>query len=240
MPGALGDGCGFLCIGADFFHFGEGGARHNKGKFFRTFFFFDVLTPQGQAIAVYRDHGKAILIHLKEGTGVDGAAFIVADGEDGLGDHGFQFILGNGKGILVLNSGKFWKFLRVRAQDVEFAHTAFDVDHIIFGGKDHNVVRELTNDLPKETSAQDQSAARLDIGGNDGADTSFQIIAGEAQFLIGFQKDAFQSGNGALWRHCAGSCADRRLKECFSQENFMLVGPPFRCSWPPSGEKRRG
>ena len=102
--GPLADGHRSLA-GADFFHLAQSGAGDHKGEGLGPINFIHSLPAQGQPVAVHRHHGEPILIHLKQGAGVDGAALVVADGEQGLGNHGTQHALFQGKGVLLVNSG---------------------------------------------------------------------------------------------------------------------------------------
>ena len=69
------------------FHLTQGGTGNYKGEGLRPLGSFHSLPAQRQTVAVHRHQGQAGLVHFKEGTGVDGAALIVTDGEQGLGDH---------------------------------------------------------------------------------------------------------------------------------------------------------
>lgn len=98
------------------------------------------------------------------------AALVVADGEQGLADHGAQGGLGQGEGVLLVHGGQLGELLRVAAQDIELGQAALDVDHIALGGEDHHVVGHLADDLAEEPGGQDQRAPLGDLGGDGGLD----------------------------------------------------------------------
>src|SRR5699024_527579 len=116
------------------------------------------LMAEGQPETVHRNDGKAVVVGLKEGAGVDRPAFVVADGKNGLGNHGFQLGLGQEQGILVLHRGQFGKFLGIGAQNVEFAGATGDVYHILVGLKGNDVVGQLSDDLAEQPGSQHQGA----------------------------------------------------------------------------------
>ena len=92
---------------------------------------------------------------------------------------------------MVLYGGQFGELLRVGAQDVEFAHAAFDVDHIVLGGEEDDVVGQFSHDFAEESGAEDNGTGGLDVSGDSGADSGFQIIAGEPQLFSCFQQNSF-------------------------------------------------
>ena len=114
MPGALGDGNALL-PGTDPLHLTEGGAGHHEGEGLRAPFFLHRLMAQGQAVPVHRYDGQPAAVHLKEGAGMDGPALVVADSEEGLGDHGPKRRLADGQGILLIHGGQLGELLRVGA-----------------------------------------------------------------------------------------------------------------------------
>ena len=85
---------------------------------------------------------------------MDGTGFVVADGEEGLTDHGAQGALLDGKAVFILHAGQLGKVLRIGGQNIEMAHAAGDVDHIAVGGKDHHVVGQLADDLAEEAGGE--------------------------------------------------------------------------------------
>ena len=62
---------------------------------------------------------------------MDGAALVVADGEKGLTNHALAWIAAESGNFGILR-WQLGEFFRIGAQNVEFAHAAFDVDHIVF------------------------------------------------------------------------------------------------------------
>ena len=80
---------------------------------------------------------------------MNGPALIVADGKQGLGNHGAQDRLGECQGVLLSYRWQFWKFFRVRTENIEFRHPTFDVDGVALRGEDHHVVRQFPYDLSK-------------------------------------------------------------------------------------------
>ena len=173
-------------------------AGDNKGKFRGAVLFVNGLVAEGQPEAVHRHHGEAGVVGLKEGAGVDRAALVVADGENGLGYHGLQPGLGQGEGVLILHRGQLGELLRVGAQDVELTGPTGDVDHIVVTLEGDDVVGQLPDDLAEQPGGQHQGAGLADVGRHGGADAGVHVVAGEPQLLAGLQQDALQGGNGAL------------------------------------------
>lgn len=93
----------FIGFPADFLHLGEGDTGHHKLE--GAVVFHDGFPPQRQSEPVHSDQSEVILPHGKETAGVDGAAFILADGEDRLADHETQGLLRQLEGVLVLYCG---------------------------------------------------------------------------------------------------------------------------------------
>ena len=240
MPGALGHSDRFLGGGADFFHLVEGGAGDYKGERCLSCFFQNGLPPEGQTVAVHRYHRELFVLQFKESAGVNGAGFVVADGKNGLSDHGFELFLWNLEGILVFHRRELGEFFGVGAQNVEFAQAAFDVDHVVFGGKDDDVVGEFADDFAEEAGAENKGAGGFDFGGDGGADAGLQIVAGQAQFVVGLQQDTFQSWDGAFWRHSAGGGIDSILEKGFFAGKFHGLNSSVWVLLTSDGEKRRG
>ena len=212
MPGALADGDGALA-GADALHLAEGGAGHHEGEALVLANIFQFFPSQSQAVAVHRDHGELAVLHLKEGAGVDGAALVVADGEESLGNHGTQHALLQDHGILLLHRGQLGEFLGVGTQDVEFAHATFNVDHIVLGGENHHVIGHFADNFAEQAGGEDQGAGLLDLGGDGGLDSGLQVIAGEAQAGVRLDEDALHGGNRALGGYRPGGCGNRSGKQ---------------------------
>ena len=166
---------------------------------------------EGQAVAVHRHDGETVAVHFKQGAGVDGAAFVVADGKEGLGDHGLELRLWQNQGVLVFYGRQLGELLGIGAQDVELAHAALDVDHIVFRLEGDDIVGQLADNLAEQACAQHQSAFLPDVGRDNGADASLQVVAGEAEVAAGLQQNPFQSGNGAFGRYCSGCGRDGGL-----------------------------
>ena len=177
---------------------------------------------ESQPEAVHRHHGEAVFVGLEEGAGVDRAALVVADGKNGLGNHGFQLGLGQGEGVLIFHRGQLGELLRVGAQDVELTGSTGDVDHIVVGLEGDDVVRQLPDDLAEEPGGQHQGAGFADVGRNNGADAGVQIVAGEPQLLSGLQQNALQSGNGALGGNGTGGGGDGGLQQGFFAGKFHI------------------
>ena len=183
--------------------------------------------PQGQPVPVHRDDGQPRVVHLKEGAGVDGPGLVVADGEEGLADHGAQGVLLDGEAVFILDTGQLGEVLRVGGQDVEVAHAAGDVDHIAVGRKDHHVVGQFSDDLAEQPGGEDQAAALFDLGRDGGADAGLQVVAGQAQIVSGLQEDALQSGNGAFGGDSPGGGADGGLQKRFFAGKLHGQVPSF-------------
>ena len=159
MAVSLGDGDGIVGIGADLLHLIQGRAGHHEGDVTGGALFRQLLPPQGQPVAVYRHHGQGVRFCLKQGAGVNGTALIIADGENGLGDHGFQTPLGEDQAGALINAGKLWKILVAVSLDIKGGRAALDVDRAVGIGVDgHRVVGHTTEDLPQQTGGQDDSA----------------------------------------------------------------------------------
>ena len=109
---------------------------------------------------------------------MDGTALVVADGKQGLRDHGAQNRLRQRKGVLLLHSGQFGKFLWIGAQDVELRQAAFDVDHVAAGGKYHHVVGHLSDNLAEQAGGENQGAFFLNLSRDRDLDAGFQVVAG--------------------------------------------------------------
>jgi len=101
---------------------------------------------------------------------VDGAALIVTDGEQGLGDHGAQHALLHSQRVLLIHSRQLGELLRVCPQDVELRQAAFDVHHIVIGGKYYYIIRHFPNDLAEQAGREHQRAGFLDLRGHGGLD----------------------------------------------------------------------
>ena len=86
---------------------------------------------------------------------MDGSGLVVADGEEGLADHGAQGALFDGEAVFILDTGQLGEVLRVGGQDIEVAHAAGDVDHIAVGRKDHHVVGQFSDDLAEQPGGED-------------------------------------------------------------------------------------
>ena len=156
---------------------------------------------------------------------MDGPGLVVADGEEGLADHGAQGVLLDGEAVFILDTGQLGEVLRVGGQDVEVAHAAGDVDHIAVGRKDHHVVGQFSDDLAEQPGGEDQAAALFDLGRDGGADAGLQVVASEPQLFSGFNEDAFQGGNGAFDRHRPGRRGHGSQEQCLLTGKFH-GGPP--------------
>ena len=208
MAGPLGNG-DLLFTGTDLLYLTQGGAGHHEGKGLRPFFLLHRLMAQGQPVAVHRYHGKAVPLHFKEGAGVDGPALVVADGKEGLSDHGPQHRLTDGEGVLLVHSGQLGELLRVGAQDVELRQAAPDIYRIALRGKHHHVVGHLADNLPKEPGGEHQGAPFGNLGGDGGLDAGLQVVAGETQGLARLNKNPLHGGDGALGGHRPGGDGHR-------------------------------
>ena len=129
---------------------------------------------------------------------MDGPGLVIADGEDGLPDHGAQLVPGDVEAVLVLHGGQLGEVLGISCQDVELAHAAGDVHQVAVGGEGDDVVGELADDLSEEPGGEDQAPPLLDLSRDHGADAGLQVVAGEPELIPGLQEDALQGRDGAL------------------------------------------
>ena len=124
---------------------------------------------------------------------MDGAALIVADGEDGLADHGSEGLLGQGDGVLVLYGGQLREVLRVDAHEVELTHAAGDVDFQVFFLKEQDVVGHFPDDFAEQPGGEDHGTGFRHFPLEAGADAGFLVVPGEEDVagFLRFQKQAF-------------------------------------------------
>ena len=99
--------------GANLLYFTQGRAGHHERKLFRSFNFIGLLPAQRQAEAVHGHHSQIVVVHLEEGTGVDRAALVVADGKQGLCNHGAQSGLLQSDGVLLVHGGQLGELLGI-------------------------------------------------------------------------------------------------------------------------------
>ena len=214
MPGPLDDLHIFL-PGTDLLHLAQGGAGHHEGELLLPLLVGHLLPAQGQPVAVHRHHRQAVPLHLEEGAGVDRPAFVVADGKEGLGDHGPQGGLSDGQGVLLLHGGQLRELLRVGAQDVELGQAALDIDRVALGGEDHHVVghicgRSRTNSRADSTREPVSRISRRD----GGPDAGLQVIAGQPQLIPPpSMRDALHGGGWSSWRPPPGRPTAHRSGE---------------------------
>ena len=102
MPGSLDNGHLFF-PGADFFHLVKSGAGDHKGECLGPGFFLYIFPAESQTITVHRHHSEAAALHIKEGASMDGAALVVADGKESLGNHGPEHRLAQHQRVLLVH-----------------------------------------------------------------------------------------------------------------------------------------
>ena len=193
-----------VLAGADLLDLAQGGTGHHEVELVGAFQTGDALAAQSQTIAVHADHGQLAVLHLEQGAGMDGAALVVGDGEESLGDHGAQGGLTDIDVALGLNAGQLGELLGIGGQNVELAHAAFDIDHVAVGGKDHDIIGHLAHDLAEQSGRQNKGTLLLDLGGDGGLNTGLQIIAGELQLIAGLHQNTLHRSDGTLHGNGAG------------------------------------
>ena len=213
MARALDHGDGLFPVGTDLFRLVQRRTGHYEGKGVRTLLFADLLPAQGKAVAVHGNHSQLIALHLEQGAGMHRAAFVVADGEQGLADHGAQGFLLNGEGVQVIHHGQLGKLFRVSAQNVELTHATAHIDHIILRREIYDVVGQLSHDLAEQTGRQNKAALLGHIGRNNGTDTGFQIIARQPQHAARLDQNTLQRRDGAFLGHGARGGGYRVLQQ---------------------------
>ena len=238
MPLALDDQAGLLAVAADLLHLAQSRAGDYKGEGVPLLALQALLT-QGQTVAVHRYHGQRVLLHLKEGAGMDGTALVGGDGEDGLANHGAQGSPLDFKAVgILLHLGQGGELGGIGGQDVEFAHAALDVDGVVLGGEDHHVVGQLADDVPEQAGGEDQGAGLGDLGVQGGTDSGLQVVAGQTQVISGLQQDSLQGGDGALGSHSPAGGRDGGLEQSFLAGKFHVVDPPRLAIFLFLGEER--
>ena len=151
---------------------------------------------------------------------MDGAALVGGDGKQGLGDHAAQDVAGQLHRVLILHQRQIREILGIGAHDVEFAHAALDVDHVILCGNTDHIVGKAADNVAEQVGAQHQGARLGHVGGDDGADTCGKVVAGQPQLVCGVDQNALQSGDGAFRADRTGGNGDGALKERFFAGEF--------------------
>ena len=198
MLGAHGDLYRIFSIAADALNVREGGAGHHKSAVFHPSL-LQLLAALGKPVAVHGDQSQILSLHLKEGTGVNGAHVCVRHGENGLVDHAAQHRLGQLNGVQHVHYRHFRVILGADAHEIELALAAAHLDAVVcIRGDRHDPVGQTADHFSEEAGAYDDGAAlghiRLDIG----IDPFLEIVTGDLDVGLGLDQQSFQSGNGAL------------------------------------------
>ena len=228
VTGALVDRHGLVGLPADLFHFAQGSAGDHELK--GAVLLGDRFPAKSQTEAVHGNQGQTVLVHHEEGAGVDGTALVLADGEDGLADHGTEGLLGDLQGVLVFHVGQLREVLGVDAHEVELTHAAGDVDLQVFLLENDGVVCHLADDLTEKAGGQDHGAGFLDICLNGGTDAGLLVVAGNENVagVLGLQQEALQGRNGALGGDCPGGSHNGALKKRFLTGKFHGITSKLR------------
>ena len=209
-----------LLIGADFLHVAQGAAGDDKRAALEPGV-FQLLGPSRKPVAVNGDEGQALLLHLEEGAGVNGAHLIRGDGEDGFVDHILEHMLGQAHGVERVEAGQLGIILRADAEDVELALPAFDGDVVLFvGGNRDDPVRQAADHLAEEPCPDHDGAALDDVGFQRGYDGLLEIVAFDGQLILAADLQTLQRGDGTLGSGGAGGDAAGRLKKIFFAAEF--------------------
>ena len=193
-----GEGCIFIGIGKDLFHFLQALCRHNIAQAAANGTFC-VPGTASQTETVHGNGGNAIVLHLELDTGQHRAALIDRNGKDRTADQILQCVLGNVNGTAAVNVRQLRVILGTFCTDSKGSVTAADRYLIILIHHDGNrTFRQAADDISKESCGQD---AGTDLG-NFGIDLvrngSFHIIAGKGQAVSGSAENALQNSQTAL------------------------------------------
>ena len=200
-------------IAADFLDFGEGIAGNNEaaGCIFAA---LDGFAAQCKAVAVNGDDGQAVIFDLEECAGVQRTAFAVADGEDGLADHGAQQLFRQNDGILLVNGGQLGIVVGGNAHNGEVGLTAGDGDGgLVLACDGNNAVGQAADNICKQLRADDDGAGFGNVCIKLGINALFQVITGDAHGIAGLNQDAFQCRNGALAGNGTDCGCNRSLQQ---------------------------
>ena len=133
---------------------------------------------------------------------MDRTALVVADGKDGLADHGPQVPLGNVEAVSVVHGGQVGEVLIAAAHNVVGGGAPLNVDGKALGGDGYHVVGHTAEDLPKQPCGQHDGSAIRHLCGHLGNNAGFQVVAAEAQSVhIRLDEHTFQGLNGAFGCH---------------------------------------
>ena len=157
-------------LAADTLHVAQRAAGNDEAAFLQLPI-LDILTALGEAVSVHGNHGQALVLHVEERAGIDGAHVGRGDGEDGLIDHAAQGVLRQADRIQAVHAGHFRVIGGGHAHEVIVAAAAFDVDVIVIvGAHGDDAVRQAADHLAEEARADDHGArllhVRLDCGIN--------------------------------------------------------------------------
>ena len=223
MLGAHGDLHRVVRIAADPLNIRKGGAGDHEAAILHPGV-LQLLAALGQAVAVHGNQGQLLILHLKEGTGVDGAHVVIRHGEDGLVDHAAQDLLGQGYGIEHVHHRHFRIVLRADAHEVIFALSALYLDAVVIvHGNGHDPVGHTADHLAEETGADHDGAGLDHVRLQIGIDPFFQVVAGDLHVVLGFDQQPFQRGNGALGRRRAGGNGAGRLQQTLFTGKFHIL-----------------
>ena len=220
---AKADGGLLLGLGSYFLNFGEGRAGNNEGYFLFVFAVYS-LAAQSKTETVNADYGEHAVLYFKEGTGVDRSCLVGAYGEEGLADE----LLENAFLYLYLfesvNGGKIGVIVGRGTHNVEAAHAAAKLYHeSVVGIEAYGIVGHLADYIAEELGVEDYAAGLGNYGVQSGADTGFEIIAGDDGFHAScLDEKSLQSRDGALHGYGAGSYAYSVCKSGFFAGKFHI------------------
>ena len=205
-----------LAVAADVLYLFQGAARRHEAER-AALDLLQRLVPQGKAEAIHRHHGKAAVVDLKQGAGMDGAALVGGDGEGRLADHGLQRFLLYGDAVLVVHLRQLGVIVGGQAQNVKAGVAAAEVHHQLFVRREYNhIIRHTANNVAKQAGIQYDAALLPHVGLQPCADTSLCVVARQGKAVAALQRrDGAFRGNGA-----AGG-GRRRLQQRFFAGEFQ-------------------
>ena len=105
----------------------------------------------------------------------------------------------DGHGVFVLHLREIRIVGGGQTQNIKIRVAAAEVNHLpLIGGEGDHIVGHPPDDIAEKAGVEHNLSSLVDAGGDLGSDAGIHIIAGDGQFLSGPEKQALQSGDGAL------------------------------------------
>ena len=159
----------------------------------------DFFLTDSQTVTVYADHAEGAVFDLHQRTGDDGLVFIVADGEQGTGDHFPQQAGRQLEAFGFVHGGKFGKFLRIGSDQIEFGSTAPDSGHqTVIHSDFHRVGRQTANDVREDLGIEDNGTHLGNVGFDGFLDGGFIVKTADGDGRSNFQQQTLHNGRGTL------------------------------------------